>query len=284
MRRHISMIFLLLTVMLSSCSKLDAEQGRVCDAVAADVEVGLSYIDSVTASNMSCNEQLSIVAGIATGALKQQYVIKQQNKNFKIWLTGTSVCILICIVAIMLQRNRNKANLEALQEAVENINQLRTQLQQVNNNETEALPDAKPSQHELRQQLKHELLSIVESAPKYTVPETIIQSEAYKRVKQHIADDKPIREQDSVWAELERAIHSCAPNLRANLELLTLGKLTVREWHTAMLVKCGFKPSEMVAIFGLSNGAVISRRETLCIKVLDSNMGVKTIDNIIRIL
>lgn len=284
MRRHISMIFLLLVVILSSCSSPDAEQGRATDTVATDVEVGLSYIDSVSSSNMSGNEQLSIVAGIATEALKQQYVIKQQNKTFKIWLTGTSVCVLICIVAIMLQRNRNKANVEALQEAVENINQLRTQLQQVNNNETEALPDAKPSQHELRQQLKRELLSIVESAPKYTVPEIIIQSEAYKRIKQHIADDKPIREQDCVWAELERAIHSCAPNLWANLELLTLGKLTVREWHTAMLVKCGFKPSEMVTIFGLSNGAVISRRETLGIKVLDSNMGVKTIDNIIRIL
>ena len=74
------------------------------------------------------------------------------------------------------------------------------------------------------------------------------------------------------------------PKFKENLLLLTLGKMTTAELRTALLIKIGIKPSEMIILLGKSNGAIISRRESLCLKVLDKKMGVKVIDGIIRLL
>lgn len=84
--------------------------------------------------------------------------------------------------------------------------------------------------------------------------------------------------------DLEHVVLESSPGFKTNLTLLTLGKLTTLDLHTALLIKCGIKPSQMTILLGRSNGAIISRRETLCLKVLDQKMGVKVIDHIIRLL
>ena len=63
------------------------------------------------------------------------------------------------------------------------------------------------------------------------------------------------------------------PKFKENLLLLTLGKMTTAELRTALLIKIGIKPSEMIILLGKSNGAIISRRESLCLKVLDKKWG-----------
>lgn len=137
---------------------------------------------------------------------------------------------------------------------------------------------------DLREQLKNELLSKLDSASSYIVPMEILQSEPYGQIKQYIVADQVVREDAAVWGELERVVIECAPKFKYNLNLLTKGKMSARDFQTALLIKCGVKPSEIVILFGVSNGAIISRRETLCVKVFGRKVGVKTIDSIIRLL
>ena len=65
-------------------------------------------------------------------------------------------------------------------------------------------------------------------------------------------------------------------------EILTHNKMTRLELHTALLTKCGFKPSDMNILLGRSNGAIISRKKTLGAKVLGRKESVTVISAIIR--
>jgi len=63
-----------------------------------------------------------------------------------------------------------------------------------------------------------------------------------------------------------------------------MGQLTSHDLRTSLLIKCGVQPSQMANLFSLSKGAIVSRRESLCLKVLDKKMGTKVIDAIIRLI
>jgi len=122
------------------------------------------------------------------------------------------------------------------------------------------------------------------SNEKPTVSHIIIQSEPYQTLLDMIRAEKSIKEDDKLWKDLEQVILECSPKFKTNLNLLTLGRLTILDLHTSILIKCGIKPSQMTILLGRSNGAIISRRESLCLKVLDKKLGVKVIDGIIRLL
>ncbi len=84
--------------------------------------------------------------------------------------------------------------------------------------------------------------------------------------------------------ELERVVLESSPKFKENLNLLTLGKLNVADFQTALLIKCGIKPVEMEILLGRTHGALVSRRQTLGLKVFDEKTSIKIIDGIIRLL
>ena len=200
------------------------------------------------------------------------------------------------IVVILLLKIKNKNNIIELHRSLENINRLKQELSRYNegqsghsntndggDNPTSPV-SRKQTESELREQLKQELLSLYEKGEETPeVPEPIINSDIYQTLKIFINEGSPIQD-NRLWEELERTIAACSPRFKTNLNLLTSGKLTSLDLHTALLIKCGFKPSEMTVLFGRSNGAIISRRETLGFKVLDKKTGVKVIDGIIHLL
>ena len=112
----------------------------------------------------------------------------------------------------------------------------------------------------------------------------ILQSEIFQTFQKKVNVQKCVKENDPLWEELDLMVLECSPKFKSNLFLLTSGNLTLSDLHTALLIKCGFKPSQMTILLGRSNGAIISRRESLCLKVLGKKVGVKTIDSIIRLL
>ena len=75
-----------------------------------------------------------------------------------------------------------------------------------------------------------------------------------------------------------------SPDFIVNLRLLTQGRLSDVELQTALLLKCGMHPSDLKVLFSKSNGAIVSRRETLSVKIFDRKIGVTIIDSIIRLL
>ena len=221
---------------------------------------------------------------------------EKANETLKLWIIASAFVIIAMIVVILLLKIKNKNNIIELHRSLENINRLKQELSRHNesqsghsapndstDNPTSPLSQ-KRTEAELREQLRQELLSLYEKGEETPeVPEPIINSDIYQTLKKFIDEGSPIQDKH-LWEELELTVTECSPRFKTNLNLLTSGKLTSLDLHTALLIKCGFKPSEMTILFGRSNGAIISRRETLGLKALDKKTGVKVIDGIIRLL
>lgn len=221
------------------------------------------------------------------------------------WITGCLLMICVMAVIILFLRNKDNKRIIELQRALGYIDELEQELKRPSEVSLENIGDdgvhttvanedtihpvvaqtVKVTQTELRERLREKLMAIYESSEdQLTVPPTILQSEPYQKLLNLIKANKALKEDDSIWDEVERAVLESSPRFRTNLSLLTLGKLSVQDIHTALLIKCGIKPSHMTILLGRTNGAIISRRESLCVKVLDQKLGVKVIDGIIRLL
>lgn len=231
---------------------------------------------------------------------------KESNEKLWRWVIGFIFTIGIMLIIILLLKNKNKKNIIELQQAIQYISNLEREIKNVQSSpgiirksepedyisnpddffNQQLLPDStKNKESELRAQLKNKLMALYESSnDKTAVSSVIYESEPYQELLKRISSGKSINDNDGLWVELEETVLKSSPRFKTNLNLLTLGKLTVLDLHTALLIKCGIKPSQMTILLGRSNGAIISRRETLCIKVLDKKMGVKVIDSIIRLL
>lgn len=212
------------------------------------------------------------------------------------WLIACSIAIIFLLIFVLILKYKNKSQLLKLYDALDNIQVLkhRLEIQQsdINNSniniETSITSDSisikTPSPEDLREKLRTELLNLYEANQDYNIPSVIIQSEAYQILRQHISSDKLIKENSKLWSLLEQTILECSPNFKTNLLLLTNGKLTSQDLKMAYLIKCGVLPSQMTALLGRTKGTISSRRESICLKVFDKNMGVKVIDGIIRSL
>lgn len=231
---------------------------------------------------------------------------EEYNKTLWKWITGLAFASIIMVLVILFLKNRDKNHIIELQQAIEYINNLEQELNisknsLINNSHIETeesyadsegsinplpiLGTTKNTEQELREKLKNKLMYLYESSnEKPTVSHIILQSEPYQTLLDMIRAEKSIKEDDKLWKDLEQVILECSPKFKTNLNLLTLGRLTILDLHTSLLIKCGIKPSQMTILLGRSNGAIISRRESLCLKVLDKKLGVKVIDGIIRLL
>jgi len=243
---------------------------------------------------------------------KTTYALNQQNKyNYKLherdkekaehsnvilkYYIALSLLALAIITIISLYLNtKRKAEIISLHEALDNIKALESQLTSPGQNrqtdpstekDLASTSSFKDKETELRERLKDKLMQLYHEADKTTAISTsILKSEAYKNLQKHINNNEMIKDDAQLWDELERTVLSVSPNFKENLELLTMGRLTMPELHTALLIKCGIKPSQMTTLLGRTNGALISRRQILCKKAFDQKMGTKVIDSIIRLL
>lgn len=87
-----------------------------------------------------------------------------------------------------------------------------------------------------------------------------------------------------MFDELKGIVLSVSPQFVNNLMILTKGKLTTEELHLSLLIKCGIRSTDLTVLFGLSNGAIISRKRILGSKALDRQESTKVITSIIRLL
>lgn len=152
-------------------------------------------------------------------------------------------------------------------------------------NEINGIPPTAPEEIHPGEALMAKLLKIaVNSNDRYNVPVIILQSDAYCKLQESVEKGKIIDSSDPIWEEIENVVTSCSPNFRRKLNLLTSGHLTVIDFHTALLLKCGIKPSHMAIITGRSQGSIVSRRETLGKKILGGKMGLAIVDRVIQSL
>lgn len=227
-------------------------------------------------------------------------------ENTVMWLLLLLV-VLISIIIILYFRNRYATRIIKLQQALANLNELKTGIEQINsldihkqtsstdstdngdftsnNSITHSNRRIIPKKKELRKRLQDELLQLYEnSTDDAMIANEILQSDIYKQFKESADNGRIVIDSDSRWLDLEQVVLATSPQFINNLYLLASGKLTVAEIHTALLIKCGFRPVDMTILLGKSNGAIITRRNSICMKVLDKKMEAKVITNIIRLL
>ena len=116
------------------------------------------------------------------------------------------------------------------------------------------------------------------------VSSIILESEAYAKLQNFIANYKYIHESNKIWNELETAIIKSSPKFKTHLQLLTGGNLKAQDLHLALLIKCGVTPTQMTVLVGKAKGTISYRREALCVRIFGRNLGAKVIDDIIRSL
>lgn len=223
------------------------------------------------------------------------------KKIMKNWIVAIVTLLIIVAFLMLIQRTKNQRNIIQLHQALDNINRLKLQISQYENKssvinthkdtskqqESTDIIDVQQSNKTaeiLRERLKGELMALYESSEKQPVSSVILNSEVYAKLLKMIENGKPLKDNDEMWEELKNTVLESSPNFMSNLNLLTFGNLTAIDIKTALLLKCGMKPSQLSVLFVRSNGAIISRREMLSVKIFDKKIGVKVLDGIIRLL
>jgi tetratricopeptide (TPR) repeat protein len=212
---------------------------------------------------------------------------RQKAENTQLKLQRSIICILaivlILIIGLFYLKYRNKVQLLQLHEALRNISVLRAELDRKDNVENLAIVN--DNQEELRNQLRHELLSLQQSGnDSAEILHDIINHPTYHKLQQYIETNKVITDRDAIWGDIEKMVCTYSQNFKSRLMLLTNGKLTADDYRIALLIKCGVTPTQLTKLIGRTKGTVSYKRSMLCMRIFDQKLGAKIIDDIIRLL
>ena len=213
-----------------------------------------------------------------------------RTNDLLMWvIVGCVLVMLFLAVAVLYVKYRNKSNIVRLHEALISLEQLRHQLEMSSQDKSDDTSvedsvesDNGNSEHDLRQRLRRELMDLYESSGHRKIPQPILESDVYSEIQSLLMVDSSIK--GELWNELERTVSEASPNFNRNLELLAQTGLTKADRQAALLIKCGFRPSEMKVLLGVSNGAVVSRRDTLGRKLIGRKENADVVTGIIRLL
>lgn len=226
---------------------------------------------------------------------KEQAEAQANNRQLRKWLIGGIIAICVLSIAALYFNVRYKAYVIKLHTALENV----TQLEHILATKYPAQPlpprsslataphagSAKESILVLRERLRSKLYTLyITSACAQTVSTQLVRSRAYHTLQEYIAEEREIKCDDPLWEELENAVAEISPTFKENLHILLGGRLSSFDFHTALLIKCGIPPTQMAILLNRVKGTIVSRRESICLRVFDQKMGTKVIDGIILLL
>lgn len=231
--------------------------------------------------------------------VKEKEKLANERSMLLIGVLVLLLIIMLLFIVVLQYKNRMNANIIKLQASLNNIKVLKKDLDKDlnSNNGTDivnpandndiavSLTDKKEAESGLRKQLQNELMKVYKNATDYPkVPDSILKSKALSKLQDAIRQDKIVNERDPLWQELEQVVLEASPDFRIKLNLLTFGNIKADDLHVALMMKCGIKPKHMSILLGKSNGALISRRTSLCVKVLDDKYKADVINHIICLL
>lgn len=214
---------------------------------------------------------------------------RKSNDRLRHAVLGFIFLVIVLAFVVLYQKYRNKSYIVKLHTALDNLEILKKDIKAREGHaddtgcgpNTSGQPDT-DSENTLRERLRIELMALYEKSGEAEVPESILNSEVYLNIRSLLDNKKTMS--GTLWDELEREVLKVSPNFINNLKVLTDDRLSEGDIHIALLIKCGFRPSELTVLLARSNGAIISRRDKLCVKILDKKLEVKVINGIIRLL
>lgn len=244
-----------------------------------------SYFDD------NANEQALLQESQYNYMLHEREKLKEHAANERLrWIiAGVIILALITTSLLLYVKNRDQATIIRLRDNLDRLQKLKLQLpsssgttltETSSDNASTDLTTANTAL--LREELRKKLTELYEQSKSQEVPKTILNSNIYFRITALISEKKHI--DDTIFEELKRTVLLASPKFIDNLKILTQNKLTELDLKTALLIKCGFRPSEMAVLFARSNGAVVYRRNALADKVFDRKESVDVVNGIIRLL
>lgn len=240
--------------------------------------------------------------------LIQRQTAENKNLLLKLWVLALSSVCMLLIIVVLYYKNKSQKSLIELRNALDGISKLKEHINQDIKSQSATGPqypsadmthsaddlvdkgnEIRPytpagSIKELREKLRDELLSLYNQNQSADLNDAIARSEAYSRLSQLISQNRSVSPDDPLFEDIEKVVLESSPRFKENLELLTQSRLTSIDLQTAMLIKCHVTPSQMCTLLCRSKGAIVSRRDNLCMKIFDKRLGTKVIDGIIRML
>lgn len=207
--------------------------------------------------------------------------------------------ILFIVASFLFILNRNKNQIIRLQSAIARVSELRIprleEKTSINPQSSEVettgiteihLAENKETPQELRKKLRESLLSLYNEGKgtESIICNKFTDTEPYKKINKLAKEGKDLKDDDPIWDEVEKIVLNQSPMFKDNLKLLAGGKFSSYDLHTALLIKIGVSTSNMAIILNRTKGTIVSRRESLCVRIFDNQLGTKTIDGIIRLL
>lgn len=254
------------------------------------------YLDLLEGYYNENDNQLSITQQSSYNYDKHEQKREEAEKSrdsLKLWLLFGACVILVLGIIILYLKIRNQRNLIQLHKAISNINELTLSLKASKEDNNSPLCreslNSIGTDHEhledLRIMLREKLLSLSKENDKpIPIAPGILKSEAYTELQKLITEGNILKETDPLWMKLEKTILETSPHFKEHLRLLTGGHLSSYDLHTSILVKCGISPLQIAHLLSKSKGAIVSRRESLCIRIFGENLGTKIIDRIIILI
>ena len=258
--------------------------------------VGLLQDGRLLASYIICSSDSAAIAensgtkGLIESSYFKYGLERRDNQDiiatkdrYEYWLVALFfLCYSLSALIFFLWLRNRKQNYE-LRDAISNFQLLKQSFKSLQDEKALLMEVHKPKVN-LREELRQELLEIYTNSGNQPIDQRIFESGVYTKLQGLINSNYLIKENSSLWDELEEIVLAISPNFKIHLQILTGGKLTQQELHTAYLIKCGITPTQMASLLGRTKGSISSRRELLCLKVFDKKLGAKVIDGIIRCL
>lgn len=200
------------------------------------------------------------------------------------WIIVILVAFFSFVIYFFYQENKKKKLIISLYQALDKVD--KQKCQQDSMDKEAVLIGTVVKAEELRDRLRNELLSLSEKYEDRSVPipAVILDYDVYRRLMAMVKEGDLLHDKDDFWVEVEKIVLAASPDFIKNLNLLTNGKISLVDWQTALLLKCGLTPKQLSILFMKSNGAIVSRREMLSLKIFGRKIGVKALDSVIRLL
>lgn len=214
---------------------------------------------------------------------------EKENERLRFIVGGGILLILILSVLILYLKYRNKNNLIKLYEYKDKLQILQKSLNIADtvtiSAENEEMIARKASKKVLRDKISKELLALQKTGESnYRLDPKIESSDLYQHLKKLILTNEIIKNGIEKWDELERLIDDSYPSFFSNLKVLSDNTLKPIELHIAMLIKCGFSPSEVAYLISKDKGTISYHRRHLSNKLFKTKLIPDDLNNAIRAL
>lgn len=87
-----------------------------------------------------------------------------------------------------------------------------------------------------------------------------------------------------LWDELNSVILNIYPDFYRKINILYQERPKFTEYHTLMLIKCGFRVTQIACLQHTTKSTIVYRRSKLSISMFDIKLPGKTFDRLIRLL